>query len=131
MYSMAEVKKNQLGLDFQEIYVEEDYQNYKKADPFDISSLRLFRPTFFSFMEESVNSDIYNYRTKGGSSVSRTFIQVMRSVMNSKVNEFIYGDCPEKFTRFPEYVYSWFQKFYFNSEKNTVSILEPYMVHLL
>jgi hypothetical protein len=33
----------------------------------------------------------------------------------------------EKFSRFPEFVYSWFEKFYFNSEKNEISALEPYM----
>ena len=33
----------------------------------------------------------------------------------------------EKYTRFPEFVYTWFERFYFNSEKNDIATLEPYM----
>ena len=48
--------------------------------------------------------------------------------MNSKLNEFLYIDAVEKYTRFPEFVYAWFEKFYFSSEKKSVLMLEPYMV---
>lgn len=30
--------------------MEIDYQNYKKSDSFDVSTLRYYRPTFFSFI---------------------------------------------------------------------------------
>ena len=122
-YSVGETKKNELGLELEELSLQADYQSYKKADPFNICELRIFRPTFFSFLEESVNQDIYNYREKGGTSVSRIFIQVIRSILNSKLNEFMFSENPEKFSRFPEFVYSWFQKFYFNSDKNCVCAL--------
>lgn len=46
--------------------------------------------------------------------------------MKSKLNEFLMLP-EEKYTRFPEFVYTWFEKFYFNTEKSDIATLEPYM----
>lgn len=43
--------------------------------------------------------------------------------MTSKKNEFMLADCPEKYSRFPEFVYAWFEKYYFNTEKNSICAL--------
>ena len=78
--------KHELGLDVEESSFDIEYHKYKKTDIFDISSLRMYRPTFFSFLEESANPDLQACRGKGNNSVSRIFIQVMRAIILSKLN---------------------------------------------
>lgn len=119
--------KNELGIEVQDLSIDADYQNYKKNETFDVAGMKYYRPTFFSFLEESTNPDIQNCRTKGNASVSRIFIQVMRAITKSKLNQFIYEPV-EKYTRFPEFVYSWFQKYYFHSEMKCIQALQPFMV---
>lgn len=88
---------------------------YRKHEEVNLVALNYFKPTFFSFIEECVTNDINGCRVKGSTSVSRIFVQVIRAIMNCKINEFFLATGEEKFTRFPEFVYSWFEKFYFNS----------------
>lgn len=55
--------------------------------------MNYYRPTFFSFIEECVTNDIYTCRVKGSTSVSRIFIQVLRAILNCKINEFFLVSC--------------------------------------
>ena len=79
-------------------------------------------PSFYSFIEDSITTEISQTRIKGNCAVSRVFIQILRAILKSKLNEFLmYPE--EKYTRFPEFVFTWFEKFYFNSEKNDIASL--------
>ena len=79
-------KKNELGLEVDECAFDLDYHCYKKLESFEVAFLKMYRPTFFSFLEESSNPDLPNCRAKGNNSVSRIFIQVMRAISYSKLN---------------------------------------------
>lgn len=95
---------------------------YRKHEEVNLTLFSYYFPKFYSFIEDSITTDITQTRTKGNTSVSRVFIQILRGIMRSKLNEFLMlGE--EKYTRFPEFVYTWFEKFYFNSEKNDISLL--------
>jgi hypothetical protein len=68
--------------------LEQDYLDYKGDEEVSLSSMNFFRPTFFSFIEECATNDIYTCRVKGGTSISRIFIQLLRAILNCKINEF-------------------------------------------
>lgn len=57
-------------------------------------------PSFYSFIEESITNDIAHTRHKGNGSVSRVFIQILRAIFNSKLNEFLMSP-DDKYTKFP------------------------------
>jgi hypothetical protein len=57
-------------------------------------------PSFYSFIEETSTAEIASTRAKGNASVSRIFIQILRAILNSKLNEFLMmGE--ERYSRFP------------------------------
>ena len=91
-----------------------------------LSAFTYYCPSFHSFIEESLTSDISSTRNRNNSSVSRIFMQILRAILNSKLNEFLMLN-EENYTRFPEFVYTWFERFYFNTEQQEIATLEPYM----
>jgi hypothetical protein len=69
--------------------MEQEYLDYRKHEDVNLSVMSFYRPTFFAFIEECATNDIYTCRVKGSTSISRIFIQLLRAVLNCKVNEFL------------------------------------------
>ena len=81
---------------------------------FPLPQLSFYRPSFYSFVEHLHQKDHDNYE------LSRSLIQKMRCIMQSKLNEFLIFDNPDQYTHFPEFVFAWFKKYYFDSDRNCI-----------
>ena len=106
-------KADDLGLDYEKVdrVPEED----EEAGSTPLSQLSFYKPSFYSFVEHIHQKDHSN------SELSRSLIQKMRCIMQSKLNEFLLFEDVAKYTRFPEFVYAWFRKYYFDSDKNCIA----------
>ncbi len=52
-------------------------------------------------------------------------LHLIRFILDSKFNEFLLLQDPERYTHFPEFVYSWFSSFYIDPKHKTLSKLTP------
>jgi hypothetical protein len=86
--------KHELGIEVDEVSFEQDYHTYKQSDTFDVSALRYYRPTFYSFIADSASADLAQTRLKPSGSVSRIFVQVLRAILSSKLNELLLNEHP-------------------------------------
>lgn len=48
----------------------------------------------------------------------------MRCIMLSKLNEFVVEDKLETCSRFPEFVYTWFDRYDFDTDYNEITVLQ-------
>jgi hypothetical protein len=81
----------------------------KKEEEIYLPQYAYWRPTFYNMIEH-MTGEITNRRDH---EISRDFIQKMRGIMNSKLNEFLLIDDVDRYSRFPEFVLNWLEKYDF------------------
>ena len=100
--------------------METEYTKVLKTQEINLAQYSFYKPSFYKFLQEIQDGEPPS-RT---SDLSRAFIQKLRCIMSCKLNEFLAGESVEQYSRFPEFVYAWFDKYDFDTDTNTITVLQ-------
>lgn len=120
-------RADELGLEFDNFSFDNEYNRIIKAHEIYLPQFSFYRPSFYKFIQDAQqnplqqDSPIEDNRT---SELSRAFVQKMRCIMLSKLNEFCVEENVESYSRFPEFVYTWFDRYDFDTDSNEITVLQ-------
>ncbi len=92
-----------------------------------LDKLCLYKPTFYGLIEDEYNKfkDLVDVDPEDNLyPLNRTYLAIIRGILDSKYNEFLYFDNPRQMSSFPEFVYSWFNTFYICPVRKNVQTID-------
>jgi len=92
-----------------------------------LDKLCLYKPTFYGLIEDEYNQfkDLVDIDPEDNLyPLNRTYLAIIRGILDSKYNEFLYFDNPRQMSSFPEFVYSWFNTFYICPVRKNVQTID-------
>lgn len=108
-----------------------DIKTVDSIHSIELAKFRYYKPSFFSLIETRYKQFELNGQkaNKSADTLSNNmnfelqphFISILRGIMDSKWNEFVYYENTRYYSSFPEFVYSWLGKFEINLETRTVT----------
>ena len=96
-----------------------DSVTHNDSNNIDLARYNLCRPNFYSLVAQDYLkfTEVLKMETNqiGKKSLDDyEFISLIRGILDSKFNEFLYTNDPKLYSKFPEFVYSWLGKFDFD-----------------
>ena len=102
-------------------------QNIKEPKNGSLEKLSLYKPTFYSLIQNEylrLKEKIPTDADDGFYPFNRTYLSIVRGILDSKYNEFVYHDDYKQCSQFPEFVYGWLSSFDICPHKRTVKAID-------